>query len=294
MRQFPAFVILAGTFAGMLLVKTPLADSQSSQPLTRTSDFAPLGKSADASALPAAPEGKSTIMGGSIRNLDPVRDQFLLNVVGQKPMTILYDERTQVFRDGVRLKLRELRPEDHASVQTVLDGPNIFALSIHILSQAPQGECQGQILSFDPATGQLDVSSTISPDPIQLLVPANTLIARMGQSTFSAGQSGLSDLATGSIVSVKFQPVSRGRAVVNQISILATPGSEFVIAGNITYLDLNAGQLEVVDPRDEKSYEITFNAAAIPAGRTLHLGDDIRVSATYQSNKYVATKITSY
>ena len=38
-------------------------------------------------------------------------------------MKILFDERTQVYRDGVRIPLRDLRPEDHASVQTILEEP---------------------------------------------------------------------------------------------------------------------------------------------------------------------------
>ena len=91
-----------------------------------------------------------------IRTVDPVRDQLILSVYGTKPMKILYDERTQVYRDGVKTSLSDLRAKDHASVQTVLDGTKIFAVSIHMLSQAPQGECQGQVLSYDAGTGHID------------------------------------------------------------------------------------------------------------------------------------------
>ena len=58
-------------------------------------------------------------------------------------MKILYDERTQVYRDGVKAPLSDLHAQDHASIQTVLDGTKIFALSIHMLSKAPEGECPG-------------------------------------------------------------------------------------------------------------------------------------------------------
>ena len=70
----------------------------------------------------AAAAGESTVMGGEIRSVDPVQDQFQLKVFGQRPMKILFDARTQVYRDGKKIPLRDLGSEEHASVQTVLDG----------------------------------------------------------------------------------------------------------------------------------------------------------------------------
>src|SRR5579871_1678447 len=72
-------------------------------------------------AIPPLPRGKSTILGGSIRDVDPVLDRFTLGIVGEKPMRILFDERTQLFIDGKKVPLRDLRPSSHASVQTTLD-----------------------------------------------------------------------------------------------------------------------------------------------------------------------------
>jgi hypothetical protein len=131
--------------------------------------------------LPAAPLGKSTIMGGEIQKLDPVRDQFQLKAFGQKPMTILFDERTQVYLDGKRIRLRDLHSDSTASIQTVLDGTNVFAISIHLLSRAPEGEFQGQVLSYNPDTRELTVSASSSREPVKLVVPMNTPITRQGQ-----------------------------------------------------------------------------------------------------------------
>src|ERR1035437_1775166 len=64
--------------------------------------------SADLAALPPPPRGRSTVEGGTIRSVDPVRDQLTLNVYGTKPMKILFDERTQVYRDGVKTPLSDL------------------------------------------------------------------------------------------------------------------------------------------------------------------------------------------
>ena len=39
--------------------------------------------------LPAAPRGKSTVIGGAIHDVDPVRDQLTLNVSGAKQRMIV-------------------------------------------------------------------------------------------------------------------------------------------------------------------------------------------------------------
>ena len=93
------------------------------------------------------PKGRSTILGGSIRSVDAVRDQMVLNVYGQKPMKILFDERTELYRDGKKVPLHTLGTAQHASVQTTLDGAKIFAVSVHILSEQPQGDYQGRVVS---------------------------------------------------------------------------------------------------------------------------------------------------
>src|ERR1039458_1630011 len=117
-------------------------------------------------ALPPRPRGKSTVIGGAIRGVDTVRDQFTLNVFGGRTLKVLFDERTQVYRDGARSALRDLQPGDHVSVETVLDGTTPFARrhplflggpaaglwarSFHLLSAGREGECQGQVLNYNP------------------------------------------------------------------------------------------------------------------------------------------------
>ena len=214
----------------------------------------PVSPSGGVPALPPAPHGTTTIVGGTIRYLDLVRDQFSLALYGQRPMKILFDERTQVFRDGVKIPLRDLRPENHASVQTILDGSNVFAVSIHILSQSPEGECQGRVLSYDPRTGELDVITALSLEPIKLVVPADASIARQGQSRIHVYVFGARRSHSGRsrCSHVPVRP-KRQRSVASQITILAIPGSSFLFAGNISYLDLSIGLMNVQDPlRREK------------------------------------------
>jgi hypothetical protein len=246
---------------------------------------------ATAGTLPPSPKGKSTILGGEIRFVDPVKDEILLKAYGQKPVKILFDERTQVFRDGKRIPLLSLHTTDHASIQTTLDGDNIFALSIHILSRAPEGDYQGKVVTYDPGTTELTLNSVVSQQPLKLLVPHDTPIVREGQSAFTAQHPGAADLVHGALVSLKFESDNRGRGIATKISVLAVPGADFVFIGNISSLDLHAGHLVVTDPRDDSTYEITFDAR-ISSNENLHEGDHAIVKATFDGNNYVASSIT--
>ena len=282
---------LPAALLGSLVVLTAIpahGQQMPDQQLDMKSAFA----NADFSALPAMPRGRSTILGGEIRNLDPVLDQFTLHVFGQRPMKILFDERTQVYRNGVRIPVRDLRPEEHASVQTALEGANVFAISIHMLSDLPQGETQGHVLTYNPASGELTIGSTLSRDPIRLLVRPDTAVVRVGQNAFTSQSAGQSDLVSGALVSVKFDADEKGRALAERVTVLARPGSDFAFSGKLSSLDMHAGTLVVIDPRDQKSYQISFNPARLPISTSLRSGDQVHVTATYDGAHYSAIDIT--
>src|SRR5579871_689240 len=132
-------------FIACALLAVPLVGAQSDHSVNSNAEVEAVSPSGGMPSLPPAPGGTTTTIGGTIRNLDLVRDELSLAVYGQRPMKILFDERTQVYRDGVKVPLRDLHPEVHASVQTALDGSNVFAVSIHVLSEAPEGDCRGRV-----------------------------------------------------------------------------------------------------------------------------------------------------
>lgn len=288
MDRLPVRALLGSAAMAVLAMMPAHAQQMSNQQPDMKSAFT----SADFSALPAMPQGKSTILGGQIRSVDPVLDQFTLHIFGQRAMKVLFDERTQVYRNGDRIPLRELRPEEHASVQTVLEGPNIFAISIHVLSDLPQGECEGHVLEFNPETRELTIGSSLSRDPIRLLVRENTAVVRQGQSAFTARSEGQGDLVSGALVSVKFDADEKGRAVADQVTVLAKPGSDFAFSGKVSSLDMHSGIMVVIDPRDQKSYQISFNPGRLPVSQSLHVGDEVRVTAAFDGQHYMAVDIT--
>jgi hypothetical protein len=79
--------------------------------------------------------------------------------------------------------------------------------------------------------------------------------------------------------------------VASQVAILATPGTAFVFVGNVASLDLHSGLLVVVDPRDDKRYDVFFDSARFPMSRDLHEGADVMVTADFDGARYVAHAI---
>lgn len=283
MEQIIAAMILVGMATAQMSSTSLMSGKVGISQPTLMTESAPT----DSRTLPPAPKGKSTIMGGEILDVDHVRDRFTLSVFGQRRVKILYDERTQIFLDGNMIPLRDLHPLDHASVQTVLDGTDVFALSIHILSRTPEGVFQGHVLNYNPETNELTVGATLSHQALKLSVPMNTRIVREGE----LSPSRLSDLAKGSLISVKFESDKKGRGIASEITILATPGSATVFSGNLSHLDMHSGSLVLVDPIDEESHEIFVDFARFPASRNLHNGDSVRVTATFDGTRYSANVI---
>jgi hypothetical protein len=278
-----------------LAMLNSVALAQSSVPVPRPAqDAIPVPAVAPPSKeLPPDPSGPSTVIGGEIRGIDQVRDQLTLRVFGgSQTMKIFYDERTQVYRDGQRISVLNLRPEDHASIETTLDGDTVFALRIHMLSALPQGECDGQVLSFNARNGEMLVNSALSPQSVRIRVPAGTPVVRTGQPDFTAGQRGIDDLMRGSLVLVTFQPGLNGLGVAARIEVRATPGSTFVFSGDVSYLDVPGAQLVIVDPSDNQSYRFAFNVSQLPAAHQLRQGSHVRVTASFDGNVYRATQIT--
>ncbi len=248
----------------------------------------------DISAIPPLPRGKSTILGGAIRDVDPVLDRFTLGIAGEKPMKILFDERTQVFLDGQRIPLSDLRPSMHASVQTTLDGTSVFALSIHILSRLQQGDYSGDVVYYDSSTGDLQLASGPGGAPLHFKIASDARYARKGQGSFIATQSGPSDLQKGALVSLQFQPDGKGHATVTEVTVLATPGSQFVFTGDLIALDMHVGSMVLLDPRNNQTYQINFSAATLPSMPNIHPGQRVRIAAEYDGTRYLAHSVSAY
>ncbi len=276
-------------FAGGLACTSLWAQSPAAQPSAAQKAARP---AANLPALAAIPDGKTTVLGGEIRGVDPVRDQLTLVPYGGKRIKILYDERTGYFVNGVKKSLRGLTPAKNASVQTVLDGTSIFAVSIHVLTQAPGGETEGRVGSWNPATGLLTVRGSLAREPIAMRVPSGTPIVRTGQAARQGATASPSDLTPGTLVSVEFTPGSKGQGIAHKVSILASPGEIFTFGGTLTYLDLHARALAVADTASGETYRIRFYPEIFADAHRLKVGQAVTVDARYNGTGYDAIKIS--
>ena len=61
--------------------------------------------------LPPLPKGKIALQGGTLVQVDPVRNRLVMRPFGaRKRQEVAFDVRTQFMRDGKNIQVRELRP----------------------------------------------------------------------------------------------------------------------------------------------------------------------------------------
>lgn len=248
---------------------------------------------APAPGMPPAPGGRSTVMGGEIRSVDMLRDALTLKVAAGHSVRMLFDERTQVFQDGHRISLLQLRPADHASIETTLDGSDIFALRIHTMTSIPSGDLQGRVDRYDAASGKLRLTFSGTKRDIMLLVPSGTPITRNSSDGAASLTSSLEDLIPGSFVDVTFTASQDRSSTATKIRILAAPGSASLFEGRISALDLRAGRI-VVEGDSGKTADIAFAPSRFPTSHDLKIGDAVRITAEFDGRRYIASEIVTH
>jgi hypothetical protein len=279
-RCLSSLVILVGVaYAQEPTSSAPLVTYNATHQATSAS-IVRTGAALTAPEVPPLPAGKTTLLGGTIQSVDHVRDRLVLKVFGGSRTAVLFDERTRVFRAGKGASLDELKNGDRAYVDTTLDGTDIFARNIRIAGGTPAGKSSGQIVDFRPGSGELIVRDTLSPEPVKMRLASNAVILH-GDRTVRP-----SELQPGTLVTLTFTPESGGSPIVERISILASPGAAFVFSGRIEHLDLHRGVLVLMDPRDNKSYEVYFDPAAHRLTRDLRIGAEVTVQASFNGRRY--------
>jgi hypothetical protein len=240
--------------------------------------------------LPPQPKGKTTIVGGRIRAVDHVRDHLILDIFGGGHMTVLFDERTHMFSGDQAGSLDDLKDGERAYVDTTLDGTDVFARNIRVLPALPTGQGNGQIVDYDASRRELILRDTLSPRPVKMRLMAGATIVRGDQAGTPA------DLQPGTLVTLAFVSGNDKRSdkepMISQISILASPGATFFFSGQVTFLDLHRGLVVVVDPRDNKSYEVYVDANDRELARKIQEGADVMIEARFNGTHYEARNVT--
>jgi Domain of unknown function (DUF5666) len=288
MKQFLMIILLGGVAWSQAVQASFSAESSPSpapEPNAAAETLSPGNRALPLPDLLPQPNGKLTLIGGTISKVDRVRDEITLKVFGGGNMRVLFDSRTHIYSDGAAASVSNLTVGERVYLDTTLAGTAIFAKNIRVASQDATGQTTGQVISFDARSGDLILSDAISPRSVKLRIEANTVISREGQTVSS------SELLSGALVSVSFLPNGGGPPVARQLSLLAAPGNTFVFVGRITHLDIHLGLVVVVDPRDQKSYEINFDPTVIQVSNSLREGATVEATTAFDGRRYMASAI---
>ena len=232
--------------------------------------------------LPPLPPAQVTLIGGTVTALNEVMNQMAFLPFGtKKEMRVHFDTRTRFFRDGAPISEREIKQGQRVYLDTMLNGDRVFAKTFWIRSAVDEGSSHGQIVSVDSAHNALTVRDELSDQAIKLQLSPSAVVRRGTQ------QVTLNDLTPGALVGVTFG----GQREVREIDLLATPGSVFTFAGQVTFLDLSRKLIAIANRSDGKNYDISMEAIAPNVLRQLREGVNVNVSAVFDGTQYAARTV---
>ena len=298
--QYLSRVVGSGVLTGFFLVPMAYGQAVASQSVVSPNAVTPTSTAptttpndADividpASLLPNLPTlhpSRTSLIGGTIQRVDRVRDQLTVQIFGGGKMKMLFDPRTEIHEGNTLASPPDLRVGDRVYVDTILDGSSIFARNIRLATTAISGKSQGVITSYRADKGELELRDALSPEPVKLSLTPRTQIVQDGHSAFA------SQLIPGTLVDVSFVTQKNDRDV-QQIAILAVPGSDFTFAGQVISLDLRIGLLVLKSATDHKTYEIYLDPSRVAVDDRLHIGADVSTVANFDGSRYVARSLT--
>ena len=237
------------------------------------------------------PKEKLSLIGGTVKKIDPVREKMTVKIYGADSMKIAFDQRTHFYRDGREVTQTAVKPGDRVYLDTQIDqNQHVFAKNVHVQTSSSPADAGGQVLSYDRKSGEIVLQDNLSSKPVRFRVGPSTQILGEGESnpqTLAQRQ-----LKPGSLVTVKFSPARQGGGVIaEQVRVLAETGNSFTFYGRITYIDLRYGKLAIENESDGKTYEIFVDKAATPISDDVTVGALATIVATFQGQDYRAQSI---
>ncbi len=234
---------------------------------------------------PPMPPNKSTLVGGIAKKIDRIRNRVVVAPFGSsKSMSVQFDERSHIYRDGRETTMLGIHPGDRIYVDTMLVGPKLFARNLRVVTSMAPAEASGQVIEYDQKAQLVRIVDKLTGSPVVFHITPQTELS-------SKNGGGVSDLKSGSIVSVSFAPGRRG-GDARQVQVLAVPGTNYLFSGRVTNLDLHLGVLNLENQSDGKNYELHFNPSTIDNVSALRVGTQIASNATFDGHTYTAKNVT--
>ena len=227
--------------------------------------------------------GKVGLVRGVLKRIDPIHDELLIHAFGGSDVRVAFDPRTQLLSEDKPQRFTTVPDGSVVSVDTVIDGGKLFALSVRTGS-SNASELNGQVVRYDAAKSRLTLREPISPDEsITVRVTPSTTVVNQGQTASPQA------LSPGMLVQVWFSPTQR---VANRIEILAAPGATFSFAGRIVAIDLRSRVLALFNDTDQNIRELAIGSLDISNLGSLREGADVSVQAEFDGQRYNARSVT--
>jgi hypothetical protein len=171
-------------------------------------------------------------------------------------------------------------------VDTQLAEGKIFARNIHLRTAQGIASASGQVIAYNPKTGDISMRDQISKRPVSFRVTQSTVI----KTKDAEGTVAL--LQPNALISVRLNAAPGNRSVANEIDVLASPGAQFTFYGTLSHLDLRSGMLAVDNKSDNRIYDIKFVPSQIGVTDDLSVGADVSIVATFNGENYTAKSVT--
>jgi len=227
---------------------------------------------------------KLSLIGGTVKSIDQVRDNMTVHIFDAGTMRVKFDQRTHFYRDGKETTQLTVKKGDRVYLDTQLFEGKVFAKNVHVETGTRIADASGQIMSFDRKTGDMVVLDQLAGSTVKFRVDPQTTIKQGDAKTT------MSALRPGSLITVEFSPRSRSVGSAEEVSILAAPGTSFTYFGRVTHLDLHSGLLAIENQADGKVYDLHFDSATrIP--QNLTVGSQVTAVAMFRGNDYVAQSV---
>jgi hypothetical protein len=263
-----------------LVSSTPL-------PVTKTIGGGGLADPTDVADLLAPhplAKSKLSLIGGTVRSIDQIRDRMSIRIYGAKTMNVKFDQRTHFFRGGKETTQLTVKKGDRVYLDTQLFEGKVFAKNVHVETGLNPADANGQIISYNSKNGDMTVRDELAGSTVRFRVGPNTAI-KSGDSKATTGA-----LRPGALVAVKFSPRTRATGTAEEISIIAEPGTAFTYFGRVTHLDLHSRLLALENQADGKTYEVHLDPS-LRVPDDLLVGSQITLVAVFQGRDYVAQSV---
>jgi hypothetical protein len=226
--------------------------------------------------------GKTTLVRGVLKRLDPIHDQLLVHAFGGTDLRIAFDPRTELLQADAHTAVTSIPPGTVVSVDTVMEQGKLFARTVRVASSAA-GELSGQVVRYDASKSRLLVRDPGSPESVALHVTSSTVVVNRGQPASTQS------LAPGMLVRVKFVPAQNA---ATNVEILAERGNAFTFAGRVIAVDLRSRLVALSNDSDQTVRELAINSLDPTSLRLLREGADVSIQAEFDGNRYNAKAVT--